>query len=77
MPIEKITSFYDLVEWIRKNDQHIAEIQYENIELEKENRRLQSEVFKLKAERTQWINELIAYRVDLAKLKTKIATSDN
>lgn len=59
MSIERITSFYDFEKWLESKQQHIDELEHENIELTRENMKLKREVETLKKSQTEYINQIL------------------
>lgn len=59
MPIKQITSFYDFEEWLKGKQQHVDELEHENIELTRENMNLKREVERLKKSQAEYINQIL------------------
>lgn len=59
MPIERITSFYDFEKWLQGKQQHIDELEHENIELTRENMKLKREIERLKKSQVEYINQML------------------
>lgn len=59
MPIERITSFYDFEKWLKGKQEHIDELEHENIELTRENMKLKREVERLKKSQVEYINRIL------------------
>lgn len=48
MSIKQITSFYDFEKWLEGKQQHVEELEHENIELTRENMKLKREMREIK-----------------------------
>lgn len=59
MSIERITSFYDFEKWLKGKQQHIDELEHENIELTRENMKLKREIERLKKSQAEYINQIL------------------
>ena len=57
MSIKQITSFYDFEKWLEGKQQHVEELEHENIELTIENRKLQQEIDRLRRSQVEYINQ--------------------
>lgn len=59
MSIKQITSFYDFEKWLEGKQQHVEELEHENIELTRENMKLKREIDKLKKSQVEYINQIL------------------
>ena len=59
MSIKQITSFYDFEKWLEGKQQHVEELEHENIELTRENMKLKREIDKLKKSQAEYINQIL------------------
>lgn len=59
MSIKQITSFYDFEKWLEGKQQHVDELEHENIELTRENMKLKREIDNLKKSQVEYINQIL------------------
>ena len=59
MSIKQITSFYDFEKWLEGKQQHVEELEHENIELTRENMKLKREIERLKKSQVEYINQIL------------------
>ena len=59
MSIKQITSFYDFEKWLKGKQQHVEELEHENIELTRENMKLKREIERLKKSQAEYINQIL------------------
>lgn len=59
MSIKQITSFYDFEKWLEGKQQHVEELEQENIELTRENMKLKREIDNLKKSQVEYINQIL------------------